>query len=170
MENKIKSEQLLTKEESEKCAKIADMNVKDSARAQTLLLLDKGKSQKQAALETGLSPGQVKYLLQQFRQKRLDIFSQMPVPEAVIEDSSEETTKEAVIDKAPKPPKKESSTKKKAKKESRKQKKKNKKKSESKKKKKDKKKKKKELTKKKTDRKKSKKKNDKKKGASKKNK
>jgi hypothetical protein len=51
-------------------------------RAAALLAIDGGATQAQAAEQTGLTRGQVKYWLAKFRQVRLDIF---PQPEAAPE-------------------------------------------------------------------------------------
>jgi hypothetical protein len=65
---------LLDAQERAQCARLAAGESLHSQRAQVLLALDQGETQKDAGLLAGLSPGQVKYWLGKFRQDRMAIF------------------------------------------------------------------------------------------------
>jgi hypothetical protein len=68
------SVRLLDAQERAQCARLATGEPPHSQRAQVLLALDQGETQKDAAQLAGLSPGQVRYWLGKFRQDRMAIF------------------------------------------------------------------------------------------------
>jgi len=65
---------LLTLQEQTTCKQIAEREAPHSQRALALLALQNGSTQPQAAQQSGLTQGQVKYWLAQFRKQRLAIF------------------------------------------------------------------------------------------------
>jgi hypothetical protein len=66
---------LLNAEERAVCERISEADdTPYNYRAQTLLALDEGLSQAQAGERSGLTRGQVKYALSQFRKHKLGIF------------------------------------------------------------------------------------------------
>ena len=65
---------LLTPQEREICQILASGKSLDIQRAHALLALDEGATQSQAAQQSGLTRGQVKYLLGKFREERLTLF------------------------------------------------------------------------------------------------
>lgn len=70
------NEKLLTVEERNACQKIAASDAGlTSQRATALLAIDGGATRTQASEQTSLTVGQIGYLLRAFRQKRLDMFS-----------------------------------------------------------------------------------------------
>ena len=74
-EQELSESRLLTSAEQAACEKIAAANeALHSQRAQALLALDQGSSQTEAGQQAGLTPGQVRYCLNKFRQQRLGIF------------------------------------------------------------------------------------------------
>jgi transposase-like protein len=76
-------DKLLTPTEREALKMISAGSAPHSQRAAALLAIDGGATQQQAAEQTGLTRGQVKYWLSKFRQVRLDIF---PQPETTAEE------------------------------------------------------------------------------------
>jgi hypothetical protein len=77
------SEKLLTMEERNVCQKVAaSEDALASQRATALLAIDGGATRAQAAEQTGLTTGQIGYLLRAFRQKHLDIFPDVEPDEA----------------------------------------------------------------------------------------
>ncbi len=70
------SVRLLDAQERAQCARLAAGEPPHSQRAQVLLALDQGETQKDAAQLAGLSPGQVRYWLGKFRHNRMAIFPQ----------------------------------------------------------------------------------------------
>lgn len=66
---------LLTEEQRTICQSIAAKKIEtESQRAQALLEVDDGKTQSAAAQTSGLSAGQVRYLISSFKKKGLDLF------------------------------------------------------------------------------------------------
>lgn len=77
----------LTKQERDACEKIVVYATGlPSQRATALLAIDTGTSQAEAARQSGLTPGQVRYLLTSFAKKRLTIFPE----EAFVSDAPSE--------------------------------------------------------------------------------
>jgi len=69
------SEKLLTVEERDACRKIAAPGEGlASQRATALLAIDQGATRAQASEQTGLTLGQIGYLLRTFRQRHLAMF------------------------------------------------------------------------------------------------
>ena len=87
------SSSLLTSPEQAICKQIADHEAPHSQRAVALLALNENGTQTQAAEESGLSVGQVKYWVAEFRKKRLDIF-----PETLLEGLNAKPKKEKGTD------------------------------------------------------------------------
>ena len=69
-----KNKSLLTNQEKTICEKLTSQRTLQGRRAKALLALNDGDTQVIAAKKSGLSYGQVKYLLKVFRKKRLSIF------------------------------------------------------------------------------------------------
>jgi outer membrane biosynthesis protein TonB len=77
------SEKLLTMEERDACQKVAASNdTLASQRATALLAIDEGATRAQTVEQTGLTVGQIGYLLRAFRQKRLALFPAVEPDEA----------------------------------------------------------------------------------------
>ncbi|MBT8333198.1 MAG: helix-turn-helix domain-containing protein [Deltaproteobacteria bacterium] len=86
MLQKQETQALLSKKERVVCQDLAAMEiVLISQRAEALLLLDEGFSHAEAAHESGLSIGQVRYALRTFRSKGLAFFPKAPAPEIDLE-------------------------------------------------------------------------------------
>ena len=94
---------LLTSQEQAICKQIATSEGLHSQRALALLALDKRSTQTLAAKQAGLSMGQVRYLIAQFRKRRVGIFpdtllleldAEAEKPESVTEkeDKTEDNT------------------------------------------------------------------------------
>ena len=96
-------DKLLAPTEREALKMISAGSAPHSQRAAALLAIDGGATQMQAAEQTGLSRGQVKYWLSKFRQARLDIFPEQEaaaegveqIAEPKAEDKKEKTSKAA---------------------------------------------------------------------------
>lgn len=92
-------DRLLSDQEREAFKMISTGNDLHGQRAIALLAIDEGATQAQAAQQSGLTPGQVKYWLGKFRQVRMEIFpeqvlkTEKPVEEAVQETKPEKTKK-----------------------------------------------------------------------------
>lgn len=86
-------ETILTTTEREALKMISAGKDTHSQRAAALLAIDSGATQAQAAEQTGLTRGQVKYWLAKFRQVRLDIF---PQPDTLVEDKEKVSEPKAV--------------------------------------------------------------------------
>ena len=105
---------LLSAEERKVCCKVAEKGEElERHRAASLLALDDGMTQAQASEQTGLTHGQVKYLLAAFRQKHLAIFT---ADVTVEKKTGEKSKKSAPKDKKKKKDKKGKKDKKKSKK------------------------------------------------------
>jgi len=94
---------LLTMQEQTSCKQIAISEAPNSQRAMALLALNAGSTQAQAAEQTGLTIGQVKYWVGKFRKQRLNIFPNILLGELDAEDEEEKVTEiekepESVID------------------------------------------------------------------------
>ena len=72
--NKMPEGRLLSDQEREAFKMISTGNDLHGQRAIALLAIDEGATQAQAAQQSGLTPGQVKYWLGKFRQVRMEIF------------------------------------------------------------------------------------------------
>ncbi len=70
----INMSSLLNNNEETVCKKIARQNDLNGKRAKALLALHAGTTQAEAGNQSGLTPGQVKYIVSQFREKNLSIF------------------------------------------------------------------------------------------------
>jgi outer membrane biosynthesis protein TonB len=78
--NNVLDSRLLSDQEREAFKMISTGNDLHGQRAIALLAIDDGATQAQAAEQSGLTTGQVKYWLGKFRQVRMDIF-----PEQVLQ-------------------------------------------------------------------------------------
>jgi len=67
---------LLKTEEYPACKKLSVLEELNGRRARALLALDEGHTQTQAAAESGLTLGQVRYWLAKFRRERMRIFQE----------------------------------------------------------------------------------------------
>jgi hypothetical protein len=95
---------LLSSQEREAFKMISTGNDLHGQRALALLAIDKGATQAEAAQQSSLTPGQVKYWLGKFRRVRMEIF-----PEQVVNADSFFLAEEApdkAVEKAAKPKKK----------------------------------------------------------------
>ena len=70
----LSSDRLLGEQEREQCQRLAAGDSTYSRRAQALLALDQGATQKEAGQLAELSPGTVRYWLGRFRDMRMAIF------------------------------------------------------------------------------------------------
>ena len=77
------NEKLLNAEERAALTQFASKESLESQRALALLAIDNDKSQSQAAEESGLTVGQVKYIRSKFLKKRLDAFPAQMIAESV---------------------------------------------------------------------------------------
>lgn len=68
------STSLLSAQQRKACQSQSNQPAPNGPRAKALLALDKGSTQQQAADESGLSPGQVRYCLRRFRSVALALF------------------------------------------------------------------------------------------------
>lgn len=75
----------LSPQERAACQLLSTGKAPHSQRASALLALDQGVTQAQAAENTGLTLGQVRYWLGRFREVRLAIFPEPVMREAVVE-------------------------------------------------------------------------------------
>ena len=72
---KIKKEKLITKKEQKICRQVAAQDkTLASQRAEALLAINEGASRAMASERSGLTPGQIQYLLRVFKNKRLAVF------------------------------------------------------------------------------------------------
>ncbi len=69
------NKQLLSSKEKSFCTKISSQNTLHGKRAKALLALNEGKTQIAAGEQSGLSFGQVKYILRRFSTNGLSVFS-----------------------------------------------------------------------------------------------
>jgi outer membrane biosynthesis protein TonB len=110
-------EKLLTIEEQDVCQKIAASGGLASQRAAALLAIDQGATRAQTSEQTGLTLGQIGYLLHVFGQKHLDLFPDASPPEEEEQPPAEQTeAKGDKKEKAKKPKDKKDKTMAKAKK------------------------------------------------------
>jgi len=84
---------LLKTEEYPACKKLSVLEELNGRRARALLALDEGHTQTQAAAESGLTLGQVRYWLAKFRIERMGIFPETMLSELLetAEPLAEET-------------------------------------------------------------------------------
>jgi len=81
---------LLSTKEQTVCTKLSSQRTLQGKRAKALLALNDGNTQVVAAKKSGLSYGQVKYLLTIFRKKRFSVF-----PEITETEKGSKTMKKA---------------------------------------------------------------------------
>jgi hypothetical protein len=95
------SEKLLTEKDRDTCQQIAASEAGlASQRAAALLAIDQGSTRGQASEQTGLTSGQIGYLLRVFQQKRLAIFPDTkPIEEEKVQPPTEPAKPEAKADK-----------------------------------------------------------------------
>lgn len=80
---------LLAPENQVVCAKLSSLNTPDvSQRAAALILLDQGSTQAEAAEQSGLSIGQIRYLVKRFKEKGMEMFPADSLEQAADCDSS----------------------------------------------------------------------------------
>lgn len=88
----------------------------DSQRAEALLAIDSGETQAKAAEISGLTAGQVRYLITNFKKKGLEIFpEELRTVEKPVEAAKEDTVQEETKVKKEKPAPKKAASKKKQK-------------------------------------------------------
>jgi hypothetical protein len=98
-----KTDAFLTAEEQVVCQKIAALTGELAGqRAATLLAIDAGSTQAQASEQSGLTAGQVRYLVTAFRKKGLaifpeDVLSQVETQAGTIEETAAEVTVSAEV-------------------------------------------------------------------------
>ncbi|MGD9092523.1 MAG: helix-turn-helix domain-containing protein [Anaerolineales bacterium] len=113
---------LLSPEERQACELISSGEGLSSQRAQALLAIDEGATQAAAGEGAGLTSGQVKYWLAQFRKGGMEVFPEIslveadPEPEPAVPEVKEAATKKEKKPKSEKKAKKAKKSKKKAKK------------------------------------------------------
>jgi len=121
---------LLTHEELSACQQVTSLDNLHGKRARALLAVNEGKTQADAGKQTGLTKGQIRYLLTRFGQKRMSIFpasvvdalqtpqEEIQLKEKVSEElkADQKATKKEKNKKAKKKPKKEKQQRKKDKK------------------------------------------------------
>jgi hypothetical protein len=88
---------LLDEGERSLCNGISKLEDIQGQRARALSAIDKGKTQAEAATETELSQGQVRYLLEKFRKERMKIFPETILFE--IKKTSERVAEESFSEK-----------------------------------------------------------------------
>jgi len=84
---------LLSDQEREAFKMIATGNDLHGQRAIALLAIDGGATQAQAARQSGLTAGQVKYWLGKFRQVRMEIFPEQILKTDKVESQKKKTKK-----------------------------------------------------------------------------
>jgi len=109
--NDVQEGKLLSEQEREAFKMISTGNDLHGQRALALLAIDEGATQEQAAQQSGLTAGQVKYWLGKFRRVRMEIF-----PEQVLKAEQVEKADKTKKVKKTKKKKGKKSKKKKAKK------------------------------------------------------
>ena len=95
----VSAGQLLSSQEHGTCVRISEGDTIHSQRAQALLAIDEGASQRQAAQRAGLTRGQARYWLGKYRKMRLDIFPESILVEAgagLVESQAETPKVDAV--------------------------------------------------------------------------
>jgi hypothetical protein len=94
-ENKqtIQQSNLLTSQEHAICKLVATSGVPHGQRASFLLALNENITQAQAAEQSGLTLGQVKYWLAKFKRERLGMF-----PDTLLNNLSQKTEEEKTLD------------------------------------------------------------------------
>lgn len=100
---------LLSPEQKKCCQAIVDERKgRESQRAAALLGLESGMTQTQAAESSGLTIGQIRYLLTIFRRKAMDMFSNIGQPASLAHSSAgspeEEVAAEPAVAKEDVPP------------------------------------------------------------------
>jgi hypothetical protein len=91
--NNVPEGRLLSDQEREAFKMISTGNDLHGQRAIALLAIDEGATQAQAAQQSGLTPGQVKYWLGKFRQVRMEIFPEQVLKAEKIESPAKESSK-----------------------------------------------------------------------------
>ena len=102
------SERFLLPEERATLEKLAEKSDIDGKRAATLLAIDAGESQANAAEQTGLTKGQVQYALKKFRSERLLAFpgalALLPADAAPTPDADDTMAEETITVTEEEPP------------------------------------------------------------------
>ncbi len=88
---------LLKPREVTACKKLAESGLSDNKRAAALLAIHQGQTQAQAAVTSGLSVGQVKYIVTRYR--KLGMSALAPVAENPVNDKKDKKDKKAKKDK-----------------------------------------------------------------------
>lgn len=71
----VSEPRLLSLEQQAICQRLSALEIEDvSQRAQALLILEGGSTQPEAAEQSGLSIGQIRYMVKRFKEKGLDMF------------------------------------------------------------------------------------------------
>lgn len=83
---------LLTAAQKRTCQSHEHNPAPNGPRAKALLALDSGKTQQQAAAESGLSIGQVRYCLRRFRAVSLAIFDSSKPASTVVPSKAKDTS------------------------------------------------------------------------------
>ena len=88
----------LTVEQAAVCEKIAGENSLNGQRAKALLALDNGATHSDAATESGLTRGQVNYILRKFKVQGLAVFPTdvLPAPDTEPESEPEPVVEETI--------------------------------------------------------------------------
>ena len=91
---KQKDNKLLSEQEMVVCKEIATLEVPFNQRAKALLSLNEGRTQFESAELSGLSVGQVKYLIARYRELGLDIFPSILMEHTILVsvEQKDETT------------------------------------------------------------------------------
>ena len=84
---------LLTSQEQTACKQITASEAPHSQRAKALLALNEGGTHAEAAEQSGLTLGQVKYWITRFRKQRLAVFPEQILNEAEAEEPKSATEK-----------------------------------------------------------------------------
>ena len=96
-------ESLLTSAEQEICQKIVALDTElAGSRAATLLALNQGLTRAETSRQTGLTLGQIRYLLTRFRKMRLALFSEDILSQ--VQPSTEEREAETIAEAEATPP------------------------------------------------------------------
>jgi hypothetical protein len=96
---------LLSTKEQTVCKNLSSQRTLDGKRAKALLAMNDGDVQTIAAKKSGLSYGQVKYLLTAFRKKRLSVFSEATATAAKSQPVEKSEVKKSKTKKSKKVPK-----------------------------------------------------------------
>ena len=90
----------LTDVQQVECRRIVNAKITlHSQRAQAILLVDSGATHREAAAQTGLTLGQVRYVLKRFRILGLSVFPPLPQEKLVDEQKKSESKKDKKLKK-----------------------------------------------------------------------